>query len=127
MTSQGQLIEYRRIGTQPPFAEEQLLGINADQVFTDEADGRTHRRPALAELLEYARSGDVVVVESMDRIARNMDHLHRTVNALVSRGATVRFVKEGLTFTSNCTADQAEIWSVMESLAEFERALRRER
>jgi DNA invertase Pin-like site-specific DNA recombinase len=39
--------------------------------------GRDTSRPELTELLRFARNGDTVVVHSMDRLARNLDDLHR--------------------------------------------------
>lgn len=46
------------------------------------------------------REGDtVVVVHSMDRLARNLDDLRRLVQGLTQRGVRIEFVKEHLTFT----------------------------
>lgn len=123
----SELIGYRRVGSQPPFENEQLTGIKPDRVIVDEADGKTHYRPALDELLEYARTDDVVVVQSMDRIATNIEQMHQIVESLVERGATVRFLREDLTFTYGQTENQAIIMKAMQAFAEFERALRKER
>jgi len=50
-------------------------------------------------MVEYVRKGDTVIVHSMDRLARNLDHLRSLVHQLTDRGVTVEFIKEGLTFT----------------------------
>ncbi len=47
-------------------------------------------------MLRFVREGDVVVVHSMDRLARNLDNLRRIVQDLTKRGIRVEFVKEGL-------------------------------
>ncbi len=63
----------------------------------------------------------------MDRLARNLDDLRRTVNDLTNRGITVEFVKESLSFTGDDTAMSTLLLSVMGAFAEFERSLIRER
>lgn len=51
--------------------------------------------PQLQALLAYVRDGDTVIVHSMDRLARNLDDLHRLVRELTGRGVAVQFIKEG--------------------------------
>ena len=51
--------------------------------------------------MEYLRDGDVLVVHSMDRLARNLTDLLHTVETLNGRGVVVEFVKESLTFTGD--------------------------
>jgi DNA invertase Pin-like site-specific DNA recombinase len=71
--------------------------------------------------------GDVLVVHSMDRLARNLDDLRRIVMELTGRGVVVEFVKEHLTFTSEDNAMSKLLLSVMGAFAEFKRSLIRER
>jgi len=68
-----------------------------------------------------------VLVHSMDRLARNLDDLRRTVRTLTGKGVRVEFVKEHLTFTGDDTAMATLLMSVMGAFAEFERALIRDR
>lgn len=63
----------------------------------------------------------------MDRLARNLDDLRRTVKTLTGEGVRVEFVNEQLTFTGDDTAMATLLLSVMEAFAEFERALLRDR
>jgi DNA invertase Pin-like site-specific DNA recombinase len=42
--------------------------------------------PQLEVLLSYVREGDTVIVHSMDRLARNLDHLSKIVKDLTQRG-----------------------------------------
>jgi len=37
----------------------------------------------------------------MDRLARNLDDLRKLVKGLTAKGVGIRFIKEGLTFTSD--------------------------
>ena len=69
----------------------------------------------------------MLVVHSMDRLARNLDDLRKTVSDLTARGVMVEFVKENLTFTSEDSAMSKLLLTVMGAFAEFERSLLRER
>lgn len=71
----GQCIGYIRVGTVEQIADCQLDGLVLDRTFTDRASGRDANRPELQELFKFAREGDVVIVHSMDRLARNLDDL----------------------------------------------------
>ncbi|AZI44164.1 recombinase family protein [Deinococcus psychrotolerans] len=93
----------------------------------DKASGKDAKRPQLIELLDYARDGDVILVHSMDRLARNLDDLRRIVQALTDKGARVEFLKEGLNFTGEDSAMSQLLLNVMGAFAEFERSLIRER
>jgi DNA invertase Pin-like site-specific DNA recombinase len=42
--------------------------------------GAVTDRPALREVLEYARSGDTLVVWKLDRLARSMKQLIETID-----------------------------------------------
>ncbi|EMQ96727.1 site-specific recombinase, DNA invertase Pin [Paeniglutamicibacter gangotriensis Lz1y] len=98
-----------------------------DQVFTDRASGKDIRRPKLDELIRFARTGDTVMVHSMDRLARNLDDLRSVVQTLTGKGARVEFVKEGLVFTGEDSPMANLMLSVMGAFAEFERSLIKER
>jgi hypothetical protein len=65
--------------------ERQLEGIEVDKTFTDKASGKDTQRPQLEALMSFVRSGDTVVVHSMDRLARNLDDLRRIVQTLTAR------------------------------------------
>ncbi len=84
-------------------------------------------RPELEALMGFARTGDTVVVHSMDRLARNLDDLRRIVKTLTSRHICIEFVKEHLRFTGEDSPMANLMLSVMGAFAEFERALIRER
>ncbi len=77
--------------------------------------------------MNFARTGDTVVVHSMDRLARNLDDLRRIVQTLTQRGIHIEFVKEHLCFTGEDSPMANLMLSVMGAFAEFERSLIRER
>ena len=123
----GQLVGYRRVSSLDQHPDRQLDGLVLDRVFTDKASGKDVARPELDALLRYARTGDAVVVHSLDRLARNLDDLRRLVQDLTGRGVRVEFVKEQLAFTGEDSPMAQLLLSVMGAFAEFERALIRER
>lgn len=93
----------------------------------DKASGTDTTRPALAEMLRFAREGDTVVVHSMDRLARNLDDPRSLVKALTGKGVQVEFVKESLLITGEDSPMANLMLSVMGAFAEFKRSLIRER
>jgi len=78
-------------------------------------------------MLQYVREGDLIIVQSMDRLARNLDDLRKLVKDLTTQGVQVQFIKENMTFTNEGTPISTLFLSVVGAFAEFERALIRER
>ncbi len=127
MSIKSQRVGYVRVSSLDQHSDRQLDGVQLDKTFTEHASGRDTNRPQLTELLGFVREGDTVVVHSMDRLARNLDHLRRIVLDLTARGVRVEFVKEGLTFTGEDGPMASLILSLIGAVAEFERALINER
>src|SRR5215216_4041890 len=123
----GQRIGYIRVSTLDQHVERQLEGIEVDKTFIDHASGKDTKRPQLELLMSFVRTGDTVIVHSMDRLARNLDDLRRIVRTLTGKGVRVEFVKESLTFTGEDSPMATVLLSVMGAFAEFERALILER
>lgn len=123
----GKLIGYVRVSTVEHNTSRQLEGVALNNCFEDKAGGKDTHRPALGALREFVREGDTVIVHSMDRLARNLDDLRKIVKELTGKGVTVKFQKEGLTFTGDDTPMSNLLLSVMEAFAEFERSLIKER
>src|SRR5512135_2526925 len=123
----GQRIGYIRVSSLEQTEARQLDGIELAKIFTDKASGKDTKRPQLELLMSFVRTGDAVVVHSMDRLARNLDDLRRLVQTLTSKGVRIEFVKEHLTFSGEDSPMANLMLSVMGAFAEFERALIRER
>lgn len=123
----GKRVGYIRVSSVDQNELRQLEGVELDKRFTDKASGKDVKRPHLQAALDYLREGDVLVVHSMDRLARNLDDLRKIVLDLTQRGVIVEFEKERLTFTSEDNAISKLLLSVMGAFAEFERSLIRER
>ena len=125
--SKGQRIGYVRVSTVDQNTERQLDGIEVDRTFTDQASGKDTQRPQLKAALEYVREGDVLLVHSMDRLARNAEDLLRMVRELTGRGVSVEFVKNRLTFSGKADPMGRLMLTMLAAFGEFERELIRER
>lgn len=86
-------------------------------------------RPQLQEMLAFIREGDRLCIHSMDWLARNLADLLNLVTQITTKGVTIHFVKESLTFSPKEKANPMSklMLSMMGAFAEFERALILER
>jgi DNA invertase Pin-like site-specific DNA recombinase len=123
----GQRVGYIRVSTLDQHTEWQLDGVEVDKTFTNKASGKDTKRPQLELLMSFVRSGDTVIVHSMDRLGRNVDDLRQIVQTLTGRGVHIEFVKEHLTFTGEDSPMSKLMLSVLRAIHEFDRALIKER
>jgi DNA invertase Pin-like site-specific DNA recombinase len=123
----GQRVGYVRVSSVDQNTARQLDGVPVDERFEEKASGKDTNRPALQAALRHVRKGDVLVVHSMDRLARSLSDLLALVKGLTERGVAVEFVKENLTFTGDDTPIAKMMLGVMGSAAEFERDMIRAR
>lgn len=126
----GKRIGYVRISSVDQNEARQTEALNAlhiDRTFIDKLSGKDTNRPQLQAALEYMRDGDVLVVHSMDRLARNMRDLQNLIADLNARHIAVEFVKEHLNFTGEDSPMSKLMLSILGGVAEFERSLIRER
>ena len=106
----------------------QLDGVELDKVFTDKASGKDTNRPQLKAALDYLRDGDVLVVHSHGSPELETSVIYSIPSkTLNDRGVVVEFVKEGLIFTGDDSAISKLMLTIMGGVAEFERAMIRER
>lgn len=123
----GQTIGYTRVSSLDQNTERQLDGMD-NQVFTDKASGKDTDRPQLQAAVKHAGAGDAFVIHSMDRLARNSEDTQRIVRELKTKGMTVQFNKEKLTFSAGTDHPMDELMvSMLPAFALFERSLIRER
>lgn len=119
----GRILGYKRVSSLEQNTARQLDGVHVDLEFEDKISGKSMDRPKLQELLRTAYKGDLVIVHSMDRLARNLIDLKNIVSELVSNGAQVQFLKENLTFSGKADPYSELMLNMMGSFAEFERQL----
>jgi DNA invertase Pin-like site-specific DNA recombinase len=114
----GKRVGYIRVSSVDQNTERQLEGVLVDKRFTDKASGKDTKRPQLQTAMEYLRDGDVLVVHSMDRIARNLDDLRKVVSDFTARGVMVEFVKEispSQARTAPCPSYCSALWAPSQS------------
>ena len=87
-------VAYERVSTagqstlrQDVMMQEQKI----EKVFTEKISGKDRNRPELQKMLDFVREGDVVIIESISRLARStrdflniLDELERKHVALIS-------------------------------------------
>jgi DNA invertase Pin-like site-specific DNA recombinase len=123
----GMLIGYARVSTidqNLALQRNALTEAGCGKIFTEQMSGAVADRPALHDALEFARSGDTLVVWKLDRLARSMKQLIETIEKLRIRNIGFRSLTEALDTT---TAQGLLVFHMFSALAEFERSLIRER
>jgi DNA invertase Pin-like site-specific DNA recombinase len=99
-------------------------GVDERHLFEDKASGARDDRPGLAQALAYVRPGDCLVVWKLDRLGRSLPHLLNIVTDLQARGVAFRSLTEQMDTT---TPHGEFLFNVFGSLAQYERALTKER
>lgn len=101
-----------------------------DEVFEDYVSGiSTTNRPRLQELLKRVRKGDIIEVQSIDRLARDVTDLLNIIKIITEkRKAEIYFIKENLRFTNDLNNPFNKLMlQMIGSIAEFERNIIRSR
>lgn len=100
-------------------------GIGSDRVFTDKLSGSAKTaRPGLTAMLDYARTGDTVIVTAIDRLGRSVAEVTRTIAELGERRILLHAIREGI---DTATPTGRAVAAIMATLAELELELGRER
>jgi DNA invertase Pin-like site-specific DNA recombinase len=123
----GKRIGYIRVSTLDQNIERQLENVPLDKSFIDKCSGKDLNRPQFEAMMNYVREDDRVIIHSLDRLARNLDHLRSVVKTLISKGIEVEFMQESLVFKGDDSPMSNLLLSMMGAFAEFEHALIRER
>jgi DNA invertase Pin-like site-specific DNA recombinase len=121
------LIGYARVSTVDQtlaLQQDTLTNAGCEKIFTDTVSGSLAERPGLAEAINFARSGDTLIVWRLDRLGRNLRHLIDTVNTFKERGVQFRSLQEQI---DTATSGGKLVFHLFGMLAEFERDLIRER
>ena len=90
----------------------------AEKLFIDKASGKNTDRKAFKEMMAFVRAGDIVVAESISRIARNTRDLLSIVSELTEKQVEFVSLKESIDTT---TPQGRFMLTVFGALAELER------
>lgn len=119
-------IGYRRVSSEGQNLDRQ--DFVCDKMFEEKVSGAKRNREALAQMIEFARDGDEVIVWSIDRLARDLRDLQDIIQRLNDKGVSVSFLKEKLTFSGDADDAFARLQlQMMGAFAEFERSIIRQR
>jgi len=121
------MVGYARVSTAEQDLRSQrcmLQQAGCTEIVEETASGADRRRPELAGLLARIGPGDTLVVARIDRLARSLAHLLEVMARLEARGAEFRSLGDPID-TSGPSGTL--ILQILGAVAEFERALIRER
>ena len=99
-------------------------GVDERHLHHDKASGARDDRPGLKGCLSDLRAGDVLVVWKLDRLGRSLPNLLAIIADLKVRGVAFRSLTEQMDTT---TPHGELLFSIFGALAQYERALTRER
>lgn len=120
-------IGYIRVSSCGQRTDRQLEGIALDRVFMDKTSGKNMDRPEFQACLRALQAGDMLYVHSIDRLTRSLQDLLVILEDMADRNVTVKFYKENLIFSGESSPFQRLHLQIIGAVAEFERALIRER
>lgn len=121
------LIGYARVSTEDQHLDLQrdaLARAGCERTFEDRRSGAKADRPGLLAALDYARPGDSLAVWRLDRLGRSLPDLIALVRRMEGTGVGLRSLAEGI---DTSTPNGRLAFHLFGALAEFERALVRER
>lgn len=99
------LISFARVSTQMQDLTIQLAALESHgcvKVFQGKHSGKADtNKQAIEELLDYVRSGDVVVVTKMDRLGRSLSQVLNVLDMLQAKGATLKAIDQGIDTAKN--------------------------
>ena len=99
-------------------------GVDSRHLFSDKASGAREDRADLRHCLEYLKTGDTLVVWKLDRLGRSLPHLLSILTDLRERGVSFRSLTKQM---DTGTPHGELLFSLFGALAQYERALTRER
>lgn len=114
-------IGYVRVSTQEQNSSRQeilMQELGVEEIFIDRISGKNTDRPELKRMMEYVRQGDVVIVESISRFARNTKDLLNLIEQLNQK--QVDFVSKKETIDT-ATPSGKFMLTVFGAVAELER------
>jgi DNA invertase Pin-like site-specific DNA recombinase len=115
-------IGYIRVSTEEQNTARQevlMKELNVEKVFIEKISGKNKDRKKLKEMMEFSREGDIIVVESISRFARNTRDLLELIDTLKKKG--VGFISKKESMDTETPAGNFML-TMFGAIAELERA-----
>lgn len=128
-------IGYIRVSSMDQNFDRQIIEmekLQVEKIFQEKISGKDKNRPEFQKLLHYAREGDILFFDSLDRLGRDYDDIKETVLYFRNNNIEVNFLDAPfLNFnTGNILLDKAMFdmfLSLLSYIAQNEREKIRER
>lgn len=100
--SNGMVFGYGRVSTkdQNSARQKEALQNKCNVYFEDKLSGRNMDRPEFQKMIEQLRSGDTVMVVSIDRLGRNLKELVELSSKLKDMGVNIVALNQGIDTSS---------------------------
>ncbi len=122
-------IGYARVSSEGQSLDVQLAALaeaGCEKVYQEKRSGASKNgRAELALAIDHLRAGDVLIVTKLDRLARSVFDLLEILEAVTTRGAGFNCLQQDGLDTTTPTGKL--VLTMLGAIAEFERALIRER
>lgn len=118
------LIGYARVSTGEQDLQQQrdeLQAAGCTRIFAEKVTGTHAKRPELTRMLDHLRTGDVVTVTRLDRLARSTRDLLDIAEQLQAKDAGLRSLAEPWADTTSPAGRM--VLTIFGGIAEFERSL----
>lgn len=114
---------YARVSTEEQNESRQIAmakenGVNEKYIFIDKQSGKDTNRKEYQRMMNFVRDGDILIVESISRIARNTQNLLSIVEELKNKNVDFISLKENI---DTSTPQGKFMLTVFGAMAELER------
>tara|TARA_Y100001968_G_scaffold188629_1_gene172956 strand:+ start:483 stop:1091 length:609 start_codon:yes stop_codon:yes gene_type:complete len=120
-------IGYARVSTDEQSDRAQIDALHqagCERVYQERASGKSRQRPELERMIDALRTGDIVIVQRLDRLGRSLKDLIELLDGFKQQGVQFISLNESIDTT---TAVGELAFHMIGSIAQFERRLISER
>lgn len=99
---------------------DELQKHGYDEIYTDEASGKSTKRLELEKMLQSLRKGDKVIIYRLDRLGRSLSDLLALMKSFEEKEVALVSLSENINTT---TVTGKLVFNIFASIADFERNL----